>query len=113
MALGDMLARAQAAQGMVGAGGGGLPPEMGMEGAPMPEEEMAVETPDIEGALAGVEAALVGMEPGVTEEVMTHVNAIRELVAGDIGAVEEEGIPPEGEVEMPPPEVGGEEEIPL
>lgn len=67
-------------------GGGGdmsAPPpegEMGMEGMP-PEAGADAGGTDIEMALAGVDAALQGMPPQDAEEVRTHMNAIREIVA--------------------------------
>lgn len=93
MALGDMMARSQAAQGMIrgGAEGGeGLPPEAGL-----PEEaglEAAPPAVDLESALAGVEAAIEGEAPEKAEEIRTHLNAIREIAAG---GAEGEGGPPE------------------
>lgn len=103
----------------------GLPPEEGAPpeepamdlasllggGAPgpaeAPAEEMPVEPgaeeppapPDLDTALAGVEASLEGMPPETAEEIRTHLNAIRELAASGGGAPPmdmpgAEGLPP-------------------
>jgi hypothetical protein len=106
--MGDMMARAQAAQGMMREGAGmgeELPPE-----AMMPEEA-APEAPamDLESALAGVEAAIEGEAPEKAEEIRTHLNAIREIAGGggevapEEAGLEElaEGAPP-AEAELPP-----------
>lgn len=110
--MGDMMARAQAAQGMMREGAGmgeELPPE-----AMMPEEEMAPEAPvmDLESALAGVEAAIEGEAPEKAEEIRTHLNAIREIAGGGGAEVapEEPGLeelaqgpaPAEGGGDVPP-----------
>ena len=102
--LGDMLARAQADQGMMRGGEEGAPPEMGME------EELAPEAApvDIEGALGGVEAAIEAWNPQDAEEARTHVNAIREIAARASEAGEPEPEMPAEEGGMPP----GEEMIP-
>ena len=95
----DELARSAAAAGM---GGGGASPAMDEAPVePMPgEEELAMpEAPDLEGALAGVEEALAGMDPGIAEEARTHINAIRELAASDVGSPEPEEGPGEEALE--------------
>lgn len=90
----DELARSAAAAGMKGGGAGPAMDDAPVE--PMPgEEELGIPAaPDLEGALAGVEEALAGMDPGIAEEARTHLNAIRELAASDVGPSEE--LPPEG-----------------
>ena len=99
--LGDMLARAQAAQGMMRGGEEGAPPpEMGME------EELGAAPPavDIEGALGGVEAAIEAWAPPDAEEARTHVNAIREIAARAAEAGTPEPEMPAEEGGMPPSE---------
>ena len=94
--LGDMMARAQAAGGMMREGGGELPPEAGLE-----EELGAPPAADLEGSLAGVEAALEGLDPTDAEEARTHVNAIREIASrAESPEMPEEPVAPEGE--LPP-----------
>lgn len=100
--LDDMLARAQAAQGMMG-------PEapMAPEAAPAPEMEMPVdEQPDIESGLSIIEAFAESLDPKAGEEVRECVNKIREI-ASSAAPMEEVPMeeapmeaPPEGE--MPP-----------
>ena len=112
MALSDMMARGAAAESMMGAGPTGMPPvEPAMDEGMVPEEMGA---PDIESALAGVEAALDGKDPAIAEEARSHVNAIRELCAQDVGPSTDELAPPEGAA--PPVEPGpplSEEEMPV
>ena len=95
--LGDMMARAQAAEGMMRDAGGAGP-----EGLP-PEEEAAAPPMDLEGALSGVEAALEEMNPSDAEEARTHINAIREIAARAEPAAEEEAMPPAAEPEAVSP----------
>ncbi len=101
--LGDMLARAQAAQGMMRGGGEEAPIDPALDEAPM--EAPAA---DIEGALGGVESAIEAWNPADAEEARTHVNAIREIAArADAGAPEpempvDEGMAPPGEEPIPP-----------
>ena len=98
--LGDIIARAQAAQGALREGG--APPEAGL-----PPEEEAAPVVDLESALSGVEAALEEMNPTDAEEARTHLNAIREIAsraepaaepeaAPDVAGGEGEGVPPAG-----------------
>lgn len=82
-----------------------LPPELmagGLEGGAVSPME-AEAPPDIEGALAGVEAALGEMPPEQAEEVRVHLNAIRDIVAGGVAPPAEEVAP---EVPAPGPESG-------
>lgn len=104
--MGDMMARAQAAQGMMRGGaeeGAGMPPE-----ELMAEEASAPPAMDLEGALAGVEAAIEGEAPEKAEEIRVHLNAIREIAGGG-----GEEAPPEAGLEelaedTPPGEEGGD-----
>ena len=113
MALSDMLARAQAAQGIMGAGG--PPSDLGVETGAPPEEGLEGEAPamDLESALAGVEGAIIGLDPAAAEEVRTHLNAIREI-AGQPGGEEvaEEPLAENTEGDMPvEPSPGISEEV--
>ena len=76
--LGDLLARSQAAGGMMRES---QPPEPSMteEGAELPEAP--AEEDALEGALAQVDAAVEGMDAGIAEEIRGHLNAIRDLAS--------------------------------
>lgn len=101
----DMMARAQAAGGMLGQGEP-PPPPMPEAGGMPPEAEGAPPAMDLEGALAGVEAALEGMPPEMAEEARSHVNAIREIASKDVGPAMA------AEAEPPPGPEGGAEPLP-
>lgn len=127
--LSDLLARSKAAKGsqkelppeeempvdappveappeeaLAGAGGEEMPPPLpGGDGGmpPMPEEGGP---PDIDMALANVEASLEGLSPEVQEEVRTHLNAIRDLVGGSEAPPSEEPPPVDDVAEAMPPD---------
>lgn len=66
----------------MGAGAGGLPPDIMAAlggGAPPGAPGGAGETPDVEGALLSLEAAIATLPPDQQEEVRAHVEAIREI----------------------------------
>lgn len=99
------------------------PPPMD-EGAPMPEGGEGLPPPpseegvDLEGALAGVEAAMEGLPEDVAKEVRTHLEAIRDITSGGSGMAEappEEGkdLPPAPDAMMPPEMGGGMEKLPV
>jgi hypothetical protein len=75
-------------------GGGGVPGAPGGAG----------ETPDVEGALLSLEAAVATLPPDQQEEVRAHIEAIREITmnAGSepMGPVQEASpeMPPEGKL---------------
>lgn len=102
--LGDMMSRAQAAQGMMRGGA-----EEGMELPPeeMMPEEAAPPAMDLDSALASVEAAIEGIAPEKAEEVRVHLNAVREIAGGG-----GEEAPPEAGLEElaaeAPPAEGGD-----
>lgn len=101
----DLMATSQAAGQMAGAGPDAGAPPPGMlgpgSGAPPPEQGAA---PDLEGAIANLEAAVSAVAPEALEDVMVHVNAIRELISAP---PEAKG---EGEVVEPSPEAGSASE---
>lgn len=112
MPLSRMLARSKAARSMMGGApapeemppeeeGPPLPPELGPE--PQGPAAESVPAEDLEGALAGVEASIEGLDPEKAEEVRMHLNAIRELVASGGEQAPPEGAPPPGEEPPPPP----------
>ena len=112
MGLSDMLARAQAAQGMVGGGGGGAgaPADMGM---PSPDEAAPPQPPDLESALAGVESAVEGMDPKMGDEIRTHLNAIREIASqSDEGQAEQPLDTGEANMPIEPPPTVDEGQMP-
>ena len=100
MALSDSFARSQAAQSMIGGMGGApeemIPPEMAGE------EMAAPPAPDLESSLAGVEAAIEGMEPTQAEEIRTHLNAIREVAAREGAEAPEEALAEEAAMDVGP-----------
>lgn len=104
--LGDLMARSQAAGGMMGAGGGEPAMDPSMMGAPAPEMEPAAESPDIESGLSIIEAFAESTDPATGDQLREHVNAIREI-ASNAAPMEE---PPPGEESLPPTEPAPEEE---
>ena len=104
MPMGGLDARSAAAEGMMG-GGAGLDAGMPDPGMMAPEDGGGMPPPpggDLEGALAGVEAALEGMPPEQAEEIRGHLNAIRDVAAKDTG-------PAMAAEDTPPPPPGGDE----
>lgn len=91
------MARADAAGGMM-RGEEPIDPS-----AMMPEEPMAPDQPaDLDGALAGVEAAIGALGPEVQDEIRTHIEAIREAASRDVGPSMAERPPVEGGVPEEP-----------
>lgn len=103
--LEDLMARSQAAGGMMG--GMGAPPEE-LPG-PTPETEPGGEAPDVEAGLSMVEAYAEGIDPATGDQVREHVNAIRELTAN---AVPGDAPPPDGAEIAAGPELPMGEELP-
>lgn len=77
--LDELMARGDAAGGMMrDAGGPGGTPG-GDQNDDMPPE--AQPSDDLDGALAQVESIVEGMNPDIADQVREHLNAIRDLVA--------------------------------
>lgn len=99
--LNDLAARSMAANSAMG--GGQIDPSM-----VAPEEMDAPEAPemDIEGALAGVEAALETVSPEAAEQAREHINAIREIVTAQPSGGEGEEMPADVQAGPEPPKEG-------
>lgn len=96
--LGDLMARGEAAGGMMRDMPAGPPPTDTMETEDTGETQ---ESGDLDTALAQVESVVEGMNPDIADKVREHLNAIRDLVAS-----EPEGTP--ADKDMPPaPEAMG------
>lgn len=76
--LGDLMARGEAAGGMMRDIPAGPPPTDTMETEETGEQ---AGTGDLDAALAQVESAVEGLNPDIADQVRDHLNAIRELVA--------------------------------
>lgn len=93
------MARSEAAQGMMSAGGDAIDPSTVLPG-PTPETEPEGEGADIEAGAAIIEAVADSVDAQTGAQIREHLNAIRELAAN---AAPMEEVPPEG-MEMPPGE---------
>ena len=78
--LGDLMARSQAAQGMMSPGGDAIDPSAVMP-EPTAEGEPQEGAPDIEAGASIIEAAADQMDPSAGDQVREHLNAIREIAA--------------------------------
>lgn len=104
--LDDLMARSQAAGGLMG----GMP-EMSDPAAlpsPTPESEPGMEAPDVEQGLSIIEAHAESVDPATGDQIREHVNAIRELTANSAPAEEMAPMPEEA----PPMEAPPEEPMP-
>lgn len=88
--LDDLMARSQAAGGMMG----GMPEaDPSALPSPTPESEPGMEAPDIEQGLSIIEGYADTVDPSTGDQIREHVNAIRELTAN--AAPVEEGPAPD------------------
>lgn len=100
--LDELMARGDAAGGMMRDAGGPGSSMGGEENNEMPPE--AQPSDDLDGALAQVESVVEGMNPDVADQVREHLNAIRDIVAS---AGAPKGGPDQGGGdEMPPAAMG-------
>lgn len=96
--------RSDAAMGMMRGGSPEEDPLAGLDLGQPPGGEG-----DLDSALVSLERAIEGKPTDIKEEIMTHVEAIREVASKDTGEgaqPSEEPVPP-GASEVPPPLPGG------
>lgn len=103
--LDELMARGDAAGGMMRDSGGPGGTPGGDDNAPTDIESQPSD--DLDGALAQVESVVEGLNPDIADQVREHLNAIRDLVAS---AGSPKGGPaqnePDGD-EAPPVDMGG------
>ena len=90
--LGDLLARGEAAGGMMRDIPAGPSPADTMDSEETGEVQ---EGADLDSALAQVESAVEGINPDLADKVREHLNAIREIVSSEPAAApQDQGAPP-------------------
>lgn len=131
--MAPMSSRRSAAESLLSQLGGGMSDPEAENDIPMPDQEIPLpedgqmvppgseDGMDLEGALAGVEAALAGLSEDAAKEIRTHMEAIRDIASREPGMAESQNesdirseLPPAPEASMTPESPdAGLEKLPL